>query len=98
MAARMSSDAAKNPRLAIRVGATYRNGAGPQPQHFRVRDVTYDVAEIVDRWYEGPRRAGGTVLHYYKVRSRGDSVFRIAYDQRQDGWFLVQSFGPEAAA
>ena len=70
----------------------------PEPEHFHVGRVTYDVVEIVDRWYQGPRRAGGSVLHYYKVRSRGASVFLIAYDAGVDAWFLVQSFGPESPA
>jgi hypothetical protein len=92
----MSEGSSKRARLPIRVGATYRKGVEPEPERFHVGAVTYDVAEIVDRWYQGPRRAGGSVLHYYKVRSRGESVFLIAYDQTHDDWFLVQSFGPEA--
>ena len=94
----MNSRPGKAAPLSIRVGATYRNGVEPEPEHVHIGTVTYDVAEVVDRWYQGPRRAGGSVLHYYKIRSRGDSVFLIAYDQRQDGWFLIQSFGPEAPA
>ena len=88
----------KRERLPIRVGAIHRRGVEPEPEHFHFGAVTYDVAEIVDRWYQGPRRAGGSVLHYYKVRSRGDSVFLIAYDTTRDHWFLVQSFGPECPA
>lgn len=92
----MNGRARKRPRRPIRVGATYRRGVDPEPEHFHVGQVTYDVAEIVDRWYQGPRRAGDAVLRYYKVRSRGESLFLIAYDQTHDEWFLIQSFGPEA--
>jgi len=95
MAAGMNPHPPKPPRVPIRVGATYRSGVEPEPEHVHIGTVTYDVAEVVDRWYQGPRRAGEPVWHYYKIRSRGDSVFLIAYDPRQDGWFLVRSFGPE---
>lgn len=94
----MSAEANRSRRVPIRVDATYRRGTEPEPEHFHVGAVTYEVAEIVDRWYQGPRRAGGAVLHYYKVRSRGDSTFLIAYDQTHDAWFLVRSFGPEGPA
>jgi hypothetical protein len=69
-----------------------------EPQRLRIGRVTYDVAEVVDRWYEGPRRAGGTSRRYFKVRTQGGSLFLVAHDARADAWFLVKAFGPEVPA
>ncbi|MFQ5600908.1 MAG: hypothetical protein ACE5G2_10195 [Candidatus Krumholzibacteriia bacterium] len=82
-------------RTPIRVGASYRSGSSPEPEHFHVRNVAYDVVEIVDRWYEGPRRAGNPIRYYFKVRSRGDSLFLLAYEEPSAQWFLVKALGPE---
>jgi hypothetical protein len=82
-------------RPPIRVAATYRAGAQPVPEHFHVGSVIYDVAEVVDRWYDGGNVAGRPILHYFKVRTRGDSIFLLAFEPQSDRWFLVKAFGPE---
>jgi hypothetical protein len=82
-------------RLPIQVGASYRSGCAPEPEHFHVGHAVYDVVEIVDRWYEGPPHAGRPIQHYYKVRSRGGSLFLIAHADGTDAWFLLKAFGPE---
>ena len=82
-------------RIPIRVGASYRIGTAPEPEHFHVRNVFYDVAEVVDRWCEGPSSAGRPILHYYKVRSRGGSLFLIAFCEASFAWHLVKALGPE---
>ena len=82
-------------RIPIRVGASYRIGTAPEPEPFHVRNVAYEVAEVVDRWCEGPPSAGRPILHYYKVRSRSGSVFLIACEEASLEWTLVKAFGPE---
>ncbi len=51
------------------------------------------VAEILDRWYEGPREAGREVIHYFKVRLEDDRVFLLRHVPLFDGWALVET-GP----
>lgn len=69
-----------------------------EPERLRFGSVVYDVAAVLDRWYEGPQRAGGAVRRYYKVRSRGGSTFLILYDETAAAWRLVKAFGPEVPA
>jgi hypothetical protein len=82
-------------RLLIEVDCTSSASTVPEPRRIHAGYAVYDVAEIVDRWHEGPRRAGAPSRRYFKVRSRGGSVFLILYDEGVTAWFLVKSFGPE---
>jgi hypothetical protein len=83
------------PLQRLEVDCTTGASTALEPQRLRLRNAVYDVALVVDRWYEGPRRAGGPVYRYYKVRTRGGSTFLIQYDESADAWFLVKAFGPE---
>jgi hypothetical protein len=84
-----------DPPLRIVVDAVYNSADVPEPRRLRVAHAVYEVAEILDRWYEGPRRAGGPVRHYFKVRTLNDSRFLLVHDLACDEWSLVQAFGPE---
>ena len=81
--------------LRIAVDAVFNSGDVAEPRRLRVGHAVYEVVEIVDRWYEGPRRAGGPVRHYFKVRSRSDAVFLLVHDLAADTWGMVQACGPE---
>ncbi len=79
----------------IEVDAVYNAGDVPEPRRLRIGHALYEVVEIVDRWYEGPRRAGGLVRHYFKVQTRSGSRFLLVHDVTADRWRLVRAFGPE---
>jgi len=81
--------------LRILVSCTSSSSTVSEPRRLRVGHAVYDIVEVVDRWYEGPRRAGTPVRFYFKVRTRGGSVFLILYDPGAATWFLVKSFGLE---
>lgn len=86
---------ATNSEQPIQVECGAGRGIEPEPRRLRVGRAVYDVVRILDRWYEGPRVAGGASRRYFKVRTRGGSLFLVAHDTRADAWFLVKSFGPE---
>jgi hypothetical protein len=81
--------------LRLRVDAVYGPGDVPQPRRIVIGHAVYDVAEIVDRWYEGARVAGGPVRHYFKVRTRTGAVFLLAHGPAADLWTLVRALGRE---
>jgi hypothetical protein len=79
----------------VEVDCSPRPSGVLEPRRLRIGQSVYDVAEILDRWYEGPRRAGGPTRQYIKIRSRGGSQFLLAHDTPADAWVLVKAFGPE---
>jgi hypothetical protein len=79
----------------IHVECSPRPSGVLEPHRLRIGQAVYDVAAIEDRWYEGPRRAGGSSRRYFKVRSRNGSIFLVAHDLPQDVWVLVRALGPE---
>jgi len=79
----------------IEVECSPRPSGVLEPRRMRIGRAVYDVAGILDRWYEGPRRAGGPTRLYFKVRSRGGSLFIVAHDLPADVWSLVRAIGPE---
>jgi hypothetical protein len=85
----------EEPLLPIHVDAVYGAGDVPEPRRLRIRHAVYEVVDIVDRWYEGPRHAGGPVRHYFKVATRSGAVFLLAHEVTTDVWEVTQAFGPE---
>ena len=84
-----------DPPLRIEVDSAFGSGDVAEPRRLRIGHAVYEVVEIMDRWYEGPRRAGGPVRHYFKVRSRSAAVFLLVHDLATDTWGVVQACGPE---
>ncbi|MBW2674102.1 MAG: hypothetical protein JRD89_11925 [Deltaproteobacteria bacterium] len=63
--------------------------AHERPRTFVFRGWRWEVSEIIDRWYEGGREAGGPSLDYFKVRTREGPVFLLRYNALFDGWAIV---------
>lgn len=63
--------------------------AHERPRTFVFRGRRWEVAEIIDRWYEGSPQAGGPSLDYFKVRTREGTVFLLRYNALFDGWAIV---------
>lgn len=58
------------------------------PMAFIFEERRWEVAEIVDRWYEGglePRRPG---VDYFKVRAVEGDVFFLRYVSLFDAWSI----------
>jgi hypothetical protein len=63
--------------------------AHERPDAFTFQGRRWEVSEIIDRWYEGSREAGGPALDWFKVRTREGNVFLIRYNALFDAWALV---------
>lgn len=60
--------------------------ASERPVAFTFRERRRDVAEIVDRWYEGGLAPGRPQVNYFKVRTANGEVFLLRYLSLFDAW------------
>jgi len=63
--------------------------ANEHPVAFIFQDRRWEVAEIVDRWYEGSSEAGRPALDYFKVRTREGKTFLLRYNALFDVWAIA---------
>ncbi len=73
----------------INVQSYNAHRADVYPAGIYYRDEFWKVIEIVDRWYEGPRKAGGPVYNYFKIRTEPENVFIIRHNLRLDIWAVL---------
>lgn len=55
--------------------------ANERPCRFVLEDRSYEVVEILDRWY-GPESL------YFKVKAEDEDFYILRYDSYQDEWSL----------
>ena len=53
-----------------------------RPVSFRLSHQTYQVLEILDRWY-------GESSVYFKIKADDENIYLLKYDESQDLWDLV---------
>ena len=63
--------------------------AHERPTAFTFEGRRREVAEVIDRWYEGSPQAGGPALDYFKVRTGEGKVFLLRYNALFDSWAVV---------
>jgi len=73
-------------RVAVECYSGYK--ANERPLAFTFEGRRWEVAEIVDRWYEGGLRAEDPQVDYFKVRTVGGSLFLLRYVSLFDAWSL----------
>ncbi len=54
-----------------------------RPRSFQWEGVGYEVAEIEKAWVEPGNR-------YFQVRTEGNRLFRLCYNEAEDQWSLVE--------
>ena len=62
--------------------------ANERPKAFTFQGRRWEVAEIVDRWYEGGLEAGSPEANYFKVRTVEGNVFLLRYLSLFDAWSI----------
>jgi hypothetical protein len=62
------------------------------PQSFLFRDRRLDVAEILDRWYEGGT-PGRPPVSYFKVKTIDEGEFVLCYTTIFDAWAVLDNSG-----
>ncbi len=60
--------------------------AEERPVAFTFRGRRWEVAEIVDRWYEGGLKPGQPQVNYFKVKSLEGKEFLLRYLFLFDSW------------
>lgn len=62
--------------------------ANERPVAFTFRDQRWEVAEIVDRWYEGGIEPSQPEVSYFKVRTTEGATFLLRYLIYFDSWSI----------
>ena len=59
-----------------------------RPTAFSYRGRRREIAEILDRWYEGGRTQGSPDIDYFKVRTTEGQVFMLRYLSLFNAWSI----------
>ena len=62
--------------------------ADERPLAFTFREQRFEVAAIVDRWYEGGLQPGRPQVNYFKVKSVEGHLFLLRYVSLFDAWSI----------
>ncbi len=60
--------------------------ADERPVAFTLDGRRWDIAEIVDRWYEGGLKPGQPSVNYFRVRTTEGDLFLLRYVSLFDSW------------
>ena len=71
--------------LPIHVDEYSGHRANQRPRSFTVDEQLYEIAAVLDQWYE----PSGT---YFKVQTRKEKVYLLRYDGEADEWTLQPGF------
>jgi hypothetical protein len=66
-------------KVTVEAYSGYR--ASERPRRFALEDRSYEVVEIVDRWYSPE-------AEYFKVKAEDHNFYILRYDSREDEWEL----------
>ena len=57
-----------------------------RPRSFQWQGVEYEIEGIEKAWLEPGKR-------YFQVRSRGNKLFQLCYNERKQKWSLIELAG-----
>lgn len=66
-----------------------------EPVAFEWRGRRYEIARVLDRWFEGRPDSTRLPMRYYRVKTREGTLFILRYHEFFTSWSLRV---PEAAA
>ena len=58
------------------------------PKYFYWEGVRFDIAEIIDRWYQGENTIGFPVSNYYKVITTDNKTYLLKHEVKKDNRYL----------
>jgi len=64
--------------------------AAEHPLRFILNGHTYQVTEIIDRWYEGSAAPGEVYLIYFKVKADDGRIYLLRYNGLFDAWAILE--------
>jgi hypothetical protein len=74
-------------RIPVECYSGYK--ANERPMAFTFHDRRWEVAEIVDRWYEGNRETGRPEFNYFKVRISEGKTFLLRCNTLLSAWDIA---------
>jgi hypothetical protein len=76
-----------NQTMALRINVDAYSGykANERPRLFEVDGGVYEIASVLDRWYEPSAT-------FFKVRTTDFKVFIFRYDEQHDEWTIQSGF------
>ena len=63
--------------------------ADEYPKSFVWQGVTFEITEILDRWYEAYDQPLSYEVHYFKVKTNMAGSYMLRHVLPPDEWFLV---------
>jgi protein-tyrosine phosphatase len=63
--------------------------AGESPRSFVWNDQTFEIKDVVDRWYEGSVDERSEVVNYFKVRVDNGGTYIICHNRLFDSWAIL---------
>jgi hypothetical protein len=60
-----------------------------EPIGFIWREKRYEIAQVVDRWYEGHKDPTRMPLRYFKVKTSDGDVFILRYHEFFRTWSIL---------
>ena len=76
--------------VQVRVDEYAGHRAAERPRAFEVEGVRHEVAEVVDRWYEGGLTGRDPKLDYYRVRTTSGDEYILRYNFLFDAWAVCR--------
>jgi len=53
-----------------------------------LRERSWEISEILDRWYEGGIKPEAPIVDYFKVETKDGGIFILRYDAQSDVWLI----------
>ena len=66
--------------------------ADEMPWRFVWGGQTFEVSEVIDRWYQVESKPEWPRADYFKVRAANDRGYLLKHDVESDEWFLVRQW------
>ena len=76
------------PYVQISVESYSGYKANERPVAFTFQERRWEVAAIVDRWYEGGLEPGYPQVNYFKVKTTEGNLFLLRYVSLFDAWSI----------
>lgn len=79
--------------IPIRVECYSGGRADEVPRRLCIGDERLEVADVVDRWYQGSQDPAAGRAEYFKLRVTDGHIYIVSHDIEQHVWFLVSELG-----
>lgn len=76
--------------LPARVECYAGSRAEEEPRAVWVEGLRLEVAEVVDRWYQGSAEPASPAVAYFRVRTADGEIRLLRHDEASRAWYLVE--------